>query len=94
MENSEVAAKRDDAKVPIQFWDKRITLIWPHLSLVIPKLRKWLLNKLCRNLFLEFKAYMFKTYGTTWESVLLTLTQNRSLIGILGSLRRETLSQH
>ena len=26
---SEVATKRDDAEVPIHFWDKRITLVFP-----------------------------------------------------------------
>ena len=55
LEISDVAAKHDDAKVPIQLWDKRITLIWPHLKLIIPKPRKWLLNMLRRKLFLEFK---------------------------------------
>ena len=91
LEISDVAAKYGDAKVLIQLWYKRITLIWPQLKPIIPKLRKWLLNRLCRKLFLEFKEYMYNTYGTTWTRFLLKLTQTRSRIGILGGFGKGSI---
>ena len=78
-----MAAKRDDTEVSVVLWDKHVTLIWPQLSPIIPILRKWILNKLCRKILLEFKEFISSIYGTTWTRFLATLTLNRSQIGIL-----------
>ena len=94
VENSDVVAKYDDADVPTYLWEKRITLIWPHLKLILPKLRKWLLNKICRKLYLEFKQFMLRTYGLQWTDFLVTLTKRRSLIGILGGMGKEINNPH
>jgi len=64
------AAKHDDALVDFQKWDLRVVALWPRATFLIPALRKFLLRRQFRLLFLEYKAYLKSRYGATYDEYL------------------------
>ena len=77
----EVSAKRDDAAVPVHFWDKRITALFTRsysskfssINEALPVFRRHIMTWLFRRIYLEFKVYMLNTYNTEWTNFLMTL---------------------
>jgi hypothetical protein len=61
------AAKRDDAGVPVHLWDKRCTLVLPHVTPALDTLRFWLTRGLTTRLWREFHAYLCEVHGEDWR---------------------------
>jgi hypothetical protein len=61
------ALKRDDAGIPYHLWDQRILLILPWVAPFLVFLRRHLMFKILRNLYLEFKDFMDRTHGINWS---------------------------
>ena len=57
------AAKHDDAEVDFKKWDLRITTLFPNAISLIPALRKCLLRRQFRKLYLEFKQHICQKFG-------------------------------
>ena len=57
------AAKDDDAEPVFRHWEDRIRLVLPHTTSILPWLRRRLMHKLYRRLWLEFTAYLRSKYG-------------------------------
>ena len=68
---SHQTTKRDDAVIDNRVWDKRITLVFPSLlPHHLTAFRQWSMRYLYRQLYLEFKLYLLKTYPGLWEDYL------------------------
>jgi hypothetical protein len=61
------AAKADDAQVPTQLWDNRITLVLPLARGLLLGLRQFLFRKWCSRIYRSFRAYLRRTYGDSWQ---------------------------
>ena len=61
------AAKHDDAVVDFAKWDLRILSLWPRATFLIPALRKFILRRQRRRLFLEFLHYIRGRYRVTYD---------------------------
>jgi len=95
---SDVAAKRDDAEVPIHFWDKRITLVFPCLAHdrfplmftaenALRVISHAVLGWTQRRLYIEFCDEMMSTHQHAWLEFLCKVREGkRSLFGRLGGL--------
>jgi hypothetical protein len=68
------ALKSDDAGIPTHLWDQHILLVLPWVAPFLVFLRRHLLFKILRNLFLEFKDFMDRTHGKNWSSKLYLAT--------------------
>jgi hypothetical protein len=64
------AAKRDDAGVPVHLWDKRCSLVLPHVTPALQTLRLWLTRGLTTRLWREFHAYLCAVHGEDWRASL------------------------
>jgi hypothetical protein len=64
------AAKRDDAGVPTHLWDRRCSLVFPHLAPTLPILRKWLMRAATTRLWAEFHTFLTDTHGAGWREEL------------------------
>ena len=61
--SADKAAKADDAAVNFSMWDNRITMIWPRAHLLVPALRKLLLRRQQRLMYIEFQTFLRRKYG-------------------------------
>jgi hypothetical protein len=61
------AAKRDDAGVPEHLWNLRITLVLPHVSVVLDRFRILLHQRQRHRLAAEFQCYLATEYGVDWR---------------------------
>lgn len=57
------AAKADNASVSESLWDQRIVLIWPKAVTLLSFLRKLVLRRQRRLLYIEFQRYLSHRYG-------------------------------
>jgi hypothetical protein len=66
------AVKADDAPVPTDMWDRRVTLVlpWDHTNMA--GLRTLVFGRWQRLLRLEFQNFMRTEYGATWLETVLT----------------------
>ena len=62
------AAKQDDARVPIELWNSRITLVLGGTSQALGILRKFFHGVLVRRVCHSFVNYMFLTHGQLWTN--------------------------
>jgi hypothetical protein len=67
---TEKAVKHDEAGAPTHLWDQQCTLVFPHVSLALNKLRRILLRVASRNMIVEFCTYLVETYSADWLSLL------------------------
>jgi hypothetical protein len=70
------AAKRDDAVIAVDMWDKRLLLLYPkcsshHLSTLLT----WLLVRVRRLICRGLRAHLRRSYGPSWLNLLLDFRQ-------------------
>jgi hypothetical protein len=64
------AAKPDDAGVPVHLWDKRCSLVFPHVTPALNTLRYWLTQGATTRLLHKFHAFLPETHGENWREEL------------------------
>jgi hypothetical protein len=65
------AAKRDDALVATDMWNKRLMLLYPTCTVLhLSTLRNWLLCRVRRLVLRGLRSYLLSRYGFTWAATL------------------------
>ena len=64
------AAKSDDAEPVFRHWTDRITLVFPHCSLILPSFKRLLMTRLYVKLYNEFLSYLNSKFGLNWKVLL------------------------
>jgi hypothetical protein len=89
IDNTEVtskAAKRDDAAIATDMWNKRLILLYPHCSVLhLDVLRTWLLCRVRRRVLRELCMYLSQRFGGDW---FLLLSAGRKWV----TIKRDNLS--
>jgi hypothetical protein len=63
---TDVAAKRDDADVPVSLWNRCITVVLPVTDDDLQCLRLLVHRRQSYRLATEFQGFMRRTHGNTW----------------------------
>jgi hypothetical protein len=85
---SSKAAKRDDAEIAFDMWNKRILLVYPRCTIgALETLRSWLLTIVRRCLLQSLRRYLAREFGMPWSSILVKCRSFRLLFKDLGSFR-------
>jgi hypothetical protein len=72
------AAKRDDAGVPTHLWDKRCSLVLPHVTPILDTLRRLILRVAVTHLWIEFHEYLTAVYGDNFGGLHCTRIKNEN----------------
>jgi hypothetical protein len=75
------AAKRDDASIAVDMWDKRLLLLYPKcLSYHLNVLCSWLLTRVRRFVCRSLCRHLSTVYGPTWFNLLLEYRKRLALV--------------
>ena len=86
-EKSTGAAKNDSAAVPLGLWNRRISLLFPHItSASLNVFRRLLMTKLYTSMWLEFKTFLCQKYVDLDGRIAVSIF-NRGVVVVLRQTR-------
>ena len=74
---TEKAGKADNAGVPTQLWDQRVSLVLDVPTRILDIVRKALFRRYCRNLMRSLSTFLVSCAGPGWGPQLVELRRSR-----------------